>query len=382
MQVYLDNAATTRLDDQVLESMIPYFKDHYGNPSSIHSHGRKTRAAIERSRKSVASLLNCSPAEIFFTSGGTEANNCIIGSLVSGKAINRIVTSKLEHHCILHTIEHLEKMYGIEVQYVNNNNSGDLDLEHLEELIGDGKRQTLVSLMHANNEIGNLLNMDRVSEMCEKYGCYFHSDTVQTIAHIPFDLQQLKIHSIIGSGHKFHGPKGVGFMYVNKDLPAHPLIRGGGQERNMRAGTENLYGIVGLAAAMKVAYDNLNTERQYITSLRSYCYEKILAIFPEVTVNGRLENSLYTILNLNFSAYPKSALLLLNLDIAGICASGGSACSSGANNGSHVIKALSEKTDKMNSIRFSFSKYNTQKEIDYLTETLSKLLVEVSVESN
>jgi len=376
MSIYLDNAATTQLDSNVLDAMLPYMKDHFGNPSSIHSLGRKTRSAIERARKKIANILNCSTAEIFFTSGGTESNNCVLINAVQTLGVNKIITSKIEHHCILHTIEHLAEQYDLTVEYVNIDNDGNIDFEHLSSLCKNAKFKTIVSLMAANNEIGNLLDMDAVSEICNNNSCYFHSDTVQTIGHYNIDLQKTKIHSIVGSAHKFHGPKGVGFMYINNDISFKPLLYGGGQERNMRAGTENLYGIVGLASAIEIAYQNLESDKQYISHLKQYFAQAILNSFPLVKINGnKNENSLYTVLNLNFSAYPKSALLLLNLDVAGICASGGSACSSGADAGSHVLKAIDENNDKGNSIRFSFSKFNTQSELDFVVEKLKELML-------
>jgi len=381
MSIYLDNAATTQLDPQVIEVMLPLMKEHYGNPSSIHALGRKTRSEIERARKKIANLLNCSTAEIFFTSGGTESNNSILLNAIKSLGVKKIITSKIEHHCILHTIEHLANVYDVEVQYVDLDENGNVILRHLEECSQNSDYKTIVSLMQANNEIGNLLNLDEVSEICDKNKAFLHSDTVQTIGHYHVDLQKTKVHSIVGSAHKFHGPKGIGFMYVNGDISIKPLLHGGGQERNMRAGTENVYGIIGLASAMELAYQNLEEDKKYISHLKQYFTQAILKNFPLAKINGNSdENSLYTVLNLNFSAYPKSALLLLNLDVAGICASGGSACSSGADAGSHVLKAISENNEKGNSIRFSFSKFNTQIELDFVIDKLKHLmLAEASV---
>ncbi len=373
MNIYLDNAATTPLDPQVLEAMLPFMKTHYGNPSSIHAFGRKSRTAIEKARKIIAQHLNCSTAEIFFTSGGTESNNTILLNALQNLSVKRIITSPIEHHCILHTLDYLKQHFQCTVEFVKLNEKGAVDLENLDALCANSTEKTMVTLMHANNEIGNLLPIQQVAEICQKHQCLFHSDTVQTIGKIPFDLQKTPIHFLAGAGHKLYGPKGAGFLYINAENQCKPLLYGGGQERNMRAGTENIYGIVGLSKAVELSYQNIEENAQHIKKLKKYCLEKIQTQMPEVTVNGlQGDQSLYTILNLNFSNYPKTDMLLMNLDIEGICASGGSACSSGVDAGSHVIQALNLGSK---SIRFSFSKFNQLTEIDYVLNTLNKLLL-------
>ncbi|WP_080057113.1 cysteine desulfurase family protein [Spirosoma aerolatum] len=371
--VYLDNAATTRLDPEVLEAMMPLMTEHFGNPSSIHSHGRTVRTAIEKARKTVASLLNTSPAEIFFTSGGTEADNTAIRSSIETYSLKHAITSPLEHHAVLHTLQHLAEQGTIQLSLVNIDAKGHIDLDHLEELLRTNSR-SLVSLMHGNNEIGNLLNLNRVGELCRQYDAIFHSDTVQTMGHFRHDLQQLPVDFIVGAGHKFHGPKGVGFLYVNADrVKIHPFVYGGAQERNMRGGTENVYGIVGLAKALEIAYRDMDAHKQYITALKSRMIERLRAQMPDVLFNGDsddVDNSLYTVLNVSLPASDISDMLLFSLDIARISASGGSACSSGSNVGSHVLAALPGLDPDRGYVRFSFGKYNTTDEIDYAVDTL------------
>ncbi|UFH52921.1 cysteine desulfurase family protein [Spirosoma sp. KNUC1025] len=371
--VYLDNAATTRLDAEVLDAMLPLMTEQFGNPSSIHSHGRMVRTAIEKARKTVASLLNTSPAEIFFTSGGTEADNTAIRSSIETYGLTHAITSPLEHHAVLHTLQHLEQQGVIQLSLVNIDARGHIDLTHLEELLRQSPR-TLVSLMHGNNEIGNLLNLNRVGEICRAYKAIFHSDTVQTMGHFRHDLQQLPVDFIVGAGHKFHGPKGVGFLYVNAErVKIHPFLYGGAQERNMRGGTENVYGIVGLAKALEIAYRDMDAHRNHITSLKRRMIERLYGKMPDVRFNGDsgdVDNSLYTVLNVSLPASDISDMLLFSLDIARISASGGSACSSGSNVGSHVLAALPELDADRGYVRFSFGKYNTAEEIDYAVDTL------------
>jgi len=373
VKVYFDNAATTQLDPEVVQAMLPYMESHYGNPSSIHAFGRRTRTAIEKARKNIATHLNCSTAEIFFTSGGTESNNTVLLNALQNLGVKRIITSHIEHHCILHTLDFLKQHYTFKVEYVNLSEQGTVYLENLDALCAASTEKTMVCLMHANNEIGNLLPIDDVAEICQKHQCLFHSDTVQTIGKIPIDLQKTNIHFLAGAGHKIHGPKGAGFLYINADNLCKPLLYGGGQERNMRAGTENLYGIVGLSKAIEIAHQTMETDTHHIKNLKHYCFEQIQNQMPQVAINGQQgDQSLHTILNLNFSEYPKTDMLLMNLDIEGICASGGSACSSGVDAGSHVIEALNLGS---NSIRFSFSKFNQPTEVDYALNTLNKLLL-------
>lgn len=381
MKVYFDNAATTPLDKEVLNEMLPYMTEHFGNPSSIHSFGRKTRAAIEGARKMVAKSLNVSPSEIFFTSGGTEADNMAIRCTIHDLGIKHAITSRIEHHAVLHTLEELEKEGVIKLSFVNLTTIGHVDLVHLEELLKENGR-TLVSLMHANNEIGNLLPLKEVGEICSTYNAIFHSDTVQTMGHYEMDLQKIKIHFVTCAAHKFHGPKGVGFLYVSSSVKIHPMIYGGGQERNMRGGTENLYGIIGLAKALEIALRDMDDHQKHITGIKNYMVEKLKAEIPVIEFNGACQdNCLYTVLNVRFPYTENAEMLLFNLDIAGIAASGGSACTSGSDIGSHVLRGIGSDVTRP-SVRFSFSKYNTKEEVDYTVSKLKELFsVNVSVNS-
>lgn len=372
MRIYLDNAATTSLDPEVLKAMLPYLENHFGNPSSIHAFGRETRAAIEKARKQIAQLFHVSPGEIFFTSGGTEANNMALQCSVRDLGVQHIITSPIEHHAVTHTVEALHKEGKIKLSYVKLKDEGSIDYEDLEHLLQTSAEKTLVSLMHANNEIGVLLDIDRVSELCKTYHAYFHCDTVQTIAHYNLDLQKTKIHFVSCAAHKFHGPKGVGFIYINADAQIKPLIHGGSQERNMRAGTENLYGIIGLAKALEIAYTELEHVRNYISELRAYFKKRLSEEIPGLLFNSP-DGGLYTVLNVNFPASEKNELLLFNLDIAGIAVSGGSACSSGSNVGSHVIAHL-RREENSTAVRFSFSKYTTKAELDYVVEKMKEMI--------
>lgn len=371
MKVYLDNAATTRLDPEVLEVMVPVLAEQYGNPSSIHANGRAARSLIERARKNIAGILNAAPAEIFFTSGGTEADNTAIRSSIETLGLTHAITSRIEHHAVLHTLEHLHKTGRIELSYVNLDENGVVDLEHLETLL---KRNppSLVSLMHGNNEIGNLLDLELVGEICKRYDAVFHTDTVQTMGHYRHDLQKLTANFIVGAAHKFHGPKGVGFLYVRPGTKIFPFVHGGAQERNMRGGTENVYGIVGLSKALEIAYRDMDIHRAHIENLKARMIAKLSEGIEGVRFNGQsgqLENSLYTVLNASLPPSDMSDMLLFNLDIAGISVSGGSACSSGTDIGSHVLNELNIDPNRAN-VRFSFGKYNTEEEVDYVVETL------------
>ncbi len=374
MKVYLDNAATTQIDPEVIEVMLPILNDGFGNPSSIHSFGRESRSLVEKARKNVARHLNCTPGEIFFTSGGTEADNMAIRCGMIDLGINHAITSKIEHHAVGHTLEDLSSKGLIKLSYVNLDDKGNVDLEHLDELLKTNQR-SFVSLMHANNEIGNILSLEKVADICEKYDAIFHSDTVQTMAHYTFDLKTINIHFITGAAHKFHGPKGNGFLYINENVKIKPLIYGGGQERNMRAGTENVYGIVGLSKAMDVSYSDLEEHRKHIESLKTRMIEGLKKSIPGVEFNGEsanIDKSLYTVLNVMFPQTDIGEMLFYNLDILGIASSGGSACSSGSNLGSHVLRNIG--ADMMRpSLRFSFSKFNTEEEIDYTINQLKSL---------
>ena len=373
-RIYFDNAATTPLDPQVLEAILPYLSTHFGNPSSIYSFGRETRMAIENARKSVAKILGCKPREIFFTSGGTESNNTAIAASLRDLGCTHIITSAIEHHAVLHTVEHYGKHKGITTSFVKLNADGQVDYADLEAQLKAQTEKTLVTLMHANNEIGVLLDIKRVGELCEKYNAIFHSDCVQTVGHYPLDLSQIHIHFISAAGHKFHGPKGTGILYVSDSIAIKPFILGGGQERNMRAGTENVYGIVGFAKALEIASTHYEKESNYIKNLKQYMKECIERAIPEASFNcGANEESLYTVLSVCFPKSEKSEMLLFNLDINNICASGGSACSSGANAGSHVMQAL-HKTDDWVTVRFSFSKFNKKEEIDFAVDKLKQFI--------
>ena len=373
-RIYFDNAATTPLDPQVLDAMMPYLTEKFGNPSSIYSYGRETRLAIENSRKSVAKILNAKPSEIFFTSGGTESNNTAIAASLRDLGCTHIITSAIEHHAVLHTVEHYGKHKGITTSFVKLNADGQVDYADLEAQLKAQTEKTLVTLMHANNEIGVLLDIKRVGELCEKYNAIFHSDCVQTVGHYPLDLSQIHIHFISAAGHKFHGPKGTGILYVSDSIAIKPFILGGGQERNMRAGTENVYGIVGFAKALEIASTHYEKESNYIKNLKQYMKECIERAIPEASFNcGANEESLYTVLSVCFPKSEKSEMLLFNLDINNICASGGSACSSGANAGSHVMQAL-HKTDDWVTVRFSFSKFNKKEEIDFAVDKLKQFI--------
>ncbi|MBV6639247.1 MAG: cysteine desulfurase [Cyclobacteriaceae bacterium] len=375
MNVYFDNAATTPLDPKVIEEMLPFWQQHYGNPSSIHSMGRKTKSAIEQARKKVADLLSTSPSEIFFTSGGTEADNTALTSAVETYQIENIITSPLEHHAVLHTVEHLEKTGKIKRHLLDVDEKGNLDLAQLAGILATHDK-CLVSLMHGNNEIGNLLDIQAVGELCKEYGAMFHSDTVQTMGHFTHVLKHLPVDFIAGAAHKFHGPKGAGFLYINHQVKINPLIQGGAQERNMRGGTENVTGIVGLAKALELAYQNMNNDHEHISKLKSYMIEQLKTRVQGVQFNGLSadpDNSLYTVLNVSFPAGDHNEMMLFNLDINGICASGGSACSSGSSLGSHVLKAINSDPTR-GAVRFSFSRFNTTKEVDYVVNKIAEIV--------
>ncbi len=375
MRVYFDNAATTPIDPQVADLMCDLLKENFGNPSSIHSYGRETRALIERARKQVAGFLNVTPSEIYFTGGGTEADNMAIKCSVRDLGVTRIITSPIEHHAVLHTVEELDEEGKIQLDLLNVSRDGYVDIDQLEELLSSSDKKTLVSLMHANNEIGNMIDLKQVGELCEKYGAYFHSDTVQTMSHYRFDFSDLNIHFATCSAHKFHGPKGTGFLYIDKDVQLKPMIVGGSQERNMRAGTENVYGICALAKAMEIANHDMEGHQEHVQGIKSYMIERLQENFSEIEFNGDPKNSdrsLYTVLNVSFPTSEMDEMFLYNLDIEGIAASGGSACSSGSNVGSHVLNSLGKNTEGP-SIRFSFSRFNTREDVDYAMSVLKEL---------
>jgi cysteine desulfurase len=375
-RIYFDNAATTSLDPEVLQAMMPYLTEKFGNPSSVYSYGRETKMAIENARKSVAKTLNVSPGEIFFTSGGTESTNTAINAAIRDLGCGHIITSPIEHHATLHTVEYLAHSGQARLSFVKLTDNGHIDLNHLEELIANSKERTLVTLMHANNEIGNLLDIKAVGEICRKYDAVFHSDAVQTVGHYPIDLKSIHVHFINGAAHKFHGPKGVGVLYVNHDISIKPYLNGGSQERNMRAGTENLYGIVGFAKALEIATAGYEKDSEHVKGLKLYMAKQLQENFTDIAFNGdTFGDSLYTVLNVSFPLSEMAEMLLFNLDMAGICVSGGSACTSGANSVSHVIKAINEgKSTDVVPIRFSFCKHNTKQEVDTVVEKLKELI--------
>jgi cysteine desulfurase len=373
-RIYFDNAATTPLDKEVLDAMLPYMTEQFGNPSSIYSYGRESRLAIESARKTVARLLNANPGEIFFTSGGTESNNSAILSAIRDLGCKHIITSPIEHHAVLHTVDHYNHGSVVTSSYVKLLPNGHVDLEDLEAKLAEQKEKCLVSLMHANNEIGNLLDIDTVATICRKYNAVFHSDCVQTVGHYPLDLKKTAVHFISAAGHKFHGPKGIGIMYVRDEVKIKPFIFGGAQERNMRAGTENLYGIVGFAKALELAMQRYENDSEYIQSLKTYMMARLREQIPGVEFNGDQEGRcLYTVLSVAFPKTDRSEMLLFSLDMNNICASGGSACSSGADIGSHVIRAINNNPNLV-TVRFSFSRHNTTAEIDAVVSRLKDLI--------
>ncbi|WP_281322317.1 cysteine desulfurase family protein [Flavobacterium aestivum] len=371
-KVYLDNASTTALRPEVIQEITKVLTEDYGNPSSTHSLGRNAKSILELSRKSIAKQLNATAAEIIFTSCGTEANNWILRSAIKDLKVERIITSKIEHHAVLHTALELQKEYSIQVDFVNVKPNGELDLTHLVELLSEEKK-TLVSLMHVNNETGTILNLERISQICQEHKALFHSDTVQSVGKTKIDLQAIPIDFIVASAHKFHGPKGVGFAFVRKNSGIQPLLFGGEQEKGQRPGTEAVHQIAGMAVALELSYQNLEAESNYIASLKNYTIERLKADFPEFKING--ENTLYNLLNviLPFDE-SKTSMLLFHLDMKGIAVSRGSACQSGSIRPSHVLaEMLSGEDLKKPSLRISFSHYNTNEDVDLLIEGLKSI---------
>ena len=373
-RIYFDNAATTSLDPLILETMMPYLTEKFGNPSSIYSYGRETKMAIEQARKTVAKILNAHPAEIFFTSGGTESSNTAITAAVKDLGCKHIITSVIEHHATLHTVDYLDSLDAAKVSYVKLLPNGHIDLEHLEKLLKSTEEKTLVTLLHANNEIGNIADIHAVGNLCKIYNAIFHCDTVQTVGHFPFDLRNTPVHFITGAAHKFHGPKGIGILYINENIRIKPFVHGGGQERNMRAGTENLYGIVGFAKALELATAAYVEDSAYIGGIKKYMHDELKKHIPGVGFNGDVfGKSLYTLLSVSFPKTEKSEMLLFNMDIHNICASGGSACTSGADQGSHVIRAINNNPNQV-TVRFSFCKHNTTAEVDTVVALLQEMV--------
>ena len=375
MKVYLDNAATTPIASEVIEEIQPYLNNYFGNPSSTHAFGRKTKNAIEINRKKIADLIQAKNNEIIFTSGGTEADNMALRCAVFDLNVKRIITTKIEHHAVLHTAECLRDQENVEIIFLATDHNGNPDLVQLESILND-KVNTLVTLMHANNEISTLLPIKKVASICAKHKhVYFHSDTVQTMGHYTFNLSETPIDFLTCSAHKLHGPKGVGFLYVNQKISLNPLITGGSQERKNRGGTENLYGIVGLGKAMEMAYENLASHQKHIQDLKSFMKKELEKIDQRISFNGETspEKSLYTVLNVCFPADVCNSMLLFSLDIHGIAASGGSACSSGSNQGSHVLAELPHQ-ENCQSVRFSFSRFNTQEDVEFTIEKIRSII--------
>lgn len=377
--VYFDSAATTQLREEVVDKMARVLKENYGNPSSTHSFGRSSKSLVERARKTVAGILNVKASEIVFTSGGTEADNLALNSAVRDLGVERIITSKIEHHAVLYTVDQLKECFEIEVEYVNLDSKGNIDLSDLENRLKNSDKKTLVSLMHVNNEIGNMIDLKKTAELIKSHNALFHSDTVQSIGHFNLDLNEIPVDFTAVSAHKFHGPKGVGFAFIRRNSGLKPLIFGGEQERGHRAGTEGVHNIVGLEESLKLAYENLEEEKEYTLSLKKYFIESLKKEIPGVTFNGECENfekSTYTLINVCLPLSSEKALMLLfQLDLKGIACSKGSACQSGSEKGSHVLNAfLSEEDIKKPSLRFSFSRFNTKEEIDYVIKTLKEFI--------
>ncbi len=378
-KVYFDSAATTKLRNEVIYCMTEALKIEYGNPSSTHSYGRSAKSLLESCRKDIAKHLNVSAGEIIFTSGGTEADNLILNSCVRDLGVTRIISSKVEHHAVIHTIEELENKYGVEVCYVKLDNCGHVDYADLESLLKDTSQKTLVSLMHVNNEVGNILDIKRTAELCKEYDALFHSDTVQSVGHFELDFADIPIDFAAVAAHKFHGPKGAGFAFIRKNTGLKSLIYGGAQERGLRAGTEAVYAIAGMAEALKISYQNLTAEKAYITDLKNYFKSKLSNEIEGVSFNGACDDnkkSTYTLINVCLPISPeKGMMLLFQLDLKGIACSQGSACQSGSTGGSHVLnEILSEEDRQKPSLRFSFSSFNNKEEIDYVVNVLKEFV--------
>lgn len=371
--VYFDNAATTPLHPEVLDAMLEHMRHTHGNPSSIHAAGRSAKAVLEKSRRSIAQLMGCSPSEIFFTSGGTESDNTALNGLIDRGGVQHLISSSIEHHAITHTIEYLGTHRGIPLSWVQLLPDGHIDLNHLQELLSTSTN-ALVSLMHGNNEIGNMIDLQKVGQLCRDHAAIFHTDAVQTVGYFPFNLQTLSVDLLSASAHKFNGPKGVGFLYIRGGLQPEPFIHGGSQERQQRGGTENLHSIVGMTRALELAYAHMNEKESHIRGLREHLIGQLRTRIPNVTFNGDVDGrSLYTVVNASFPPHPNGEMLLFNLDIQGICASGGSACSSGSQVGSHVLHGIGADSSRHH-VRFSLGHQNTKEEVDYVVDTLVQLL--------
>ena len=377
MKVYFDNAATTPMRKEVIESISSVMEECYGNPSSSHAFGRSAKTYVETARKGIANLLNAMPQEIIFTSGGTESDNMILNCAVKDLKVTTLISSSIEHHAVLHALEALKKIHKIKIAYVKVDHKGTIDLNHLEQLLQKDDSKKLVSLMHVNNEIGNILDVKKVGDMCHKYEALFHTDAVQGIGHFEFDLEELPIDFLSSAAHKFHGPKGIGFSFIRKNSGLEPFIHGGAQERGLRAGTESVHNIVGMYKALQIAYQNLKKEKKFVASIKNHFKSSLLNIFPEVIFNGCCgEDSIstYTLINVAFPiSQDKASLLDFHLDLKGIACSKGSACQSGSTSGSHVLNVVqSEDIKSWPSLRFSFSIFNTKEEVDYVMNALEE----------
>lgn len=375
-KVYLDNAATTAINSQVIQTITEVMTETFGNPSSTHQFGRKARTIVEEARKGIAKHFNATASEIIFTSGGSEADNLILRNAVDNLHVRHIITSKIEHHAVLHTIDALEKEQEIRVSFVNLNEKGEIDYEHLEKLLADSSEKTLVSLMYINNEIGNILDLNRVCNLCKNYNALFHSDTVQAIGHYRIDLQETPIDFMVASAHKFHGPKGVGFAIIKRGFGVKPILVGGEQERGARAGTENVHNIAGMHKALDIAITEMEKDAEYICDLKQYFIDQLRNFDNNIQFNGlsaETNQCSYIVLNVRFTK--DLPMFLFNLDLKGIAASGGSACQSGSNAGSHVLNSILTKTEAMKtSVRFSLSKFTSKEEIDYTLEVIKTLI--------
>jgi cysteine desulfurase len=375
MNIYFDNAATTPLRTEVISSISEVMQECFGNPSSTHAFGRTAKTHIETARKEIAKQINAAPQEIIFTSGGTESDNMILHCAVKDLGVKRIISSPIEHHAVLHAMEVLEQLFGISTAYVKTDDKGVVDLGDLEALLKSSKEKTLVSLMHVNNEIGNVLDLEVVGELCHQYGSYFHTDAVQGIGHFTFDMETLPVDFLSAAAHKFHGPKGIGFSFVRKNSGLKSFIHGGAQERGLRAGTESVHNIVGMNKALKLAYENLEVERQKVLDVKNHFIDQITTVFPEVQFNGLCDDpnkSTYTLVNVALPIPKEKALMLdFHLDLNGIACSKGSACQSGSQSGSHVLNTIrSQKSEDWPSLRFSFSILNSKNEVDRLIQVL------------
>lgn len=381
--IYLDNAATTCVRKEVSDKMASVLRSNYGNPSSTHSFGRSSKSILEKCRKNIASFFNVKPSEIIFTSGGTEADNLVLRSAVIDLKINHIITSKIEHHAVGHTVNYLKDNFNVKISYVRVFPDGKIDYNHLDEILSKNNLKALVTLMHINNEIGTILDLNRVSKICKSHGALFHSDTVQSIGHYSLDLSKINIDFLAASAHKFHGPKGIGFAFIRNGIGIKSIITGGSQERGFRSGTESLHDIVGLNESLKISYERLEIEKAHISEIKSYFINKLNQEIPGVKFNGssnNLKDSTYTLVSVCFPVdIKKSPLFLFQLDLNGIACSKGSACQSGSDSGSHVLNEILTDDDlKKPSIRFSFSCFNTKNEIDLLVKVLKDIIFETS----